>query len=173
MSARHASPDVLALHASVQSVHVYGAFNDVSGPFNDGDSRPDFRSDGSVSMSSLPRLLLIDDDPLLRRAMSRVLETSFLVTVAGSVGEALAVIEREPFDVVLCDLHLDGLSGLDLFVRLAKNDSPLATRLVITTGTDADDPALEHLRQSGVAILKKPVDHEATIALLRNVALRP
>ena len=124
-------------------------------------------------MSSLPRLLMIDDDPLLRRAMSRVLEAAFLVTVAGSVGEALAVIEREPFDVVLCDLHLDGLSGLDLFVRLAKNGSPLATRLVITTGTVTDDPALDHLRQSGVAILKKPVDFEATIALLRNVALRP
>ena len=82
-------------------------------------------------------------------------------------------MEREPFDVVLCDLHLDGLSGLDLFVRLSKNASPLATRLVIATGRDTTDPALEHLRRAGVAILRKPVDYEATVALLRRVALRP
>ena len=121
----------------------------------------------------LPRLLLIDDDPLLRRAMSRVLEAAFDVTVAGSVGEALALIDREHFDVLLCDLHLDGLSGLDLYVRLSKSGSPLAQRLVITTGADTTDPSLDHLRTNGIAILKKPVDHEATIALLRRVALRP
>src|SRR6185369_14722186 len=58
---------------------------------------------------SQAKILLVDDDEAVRTSLKTVLEFSlFRVTAAATVPEALQLIAKEPFDVLLCDLHMPG-----------------------------------------------------------------
>ena len=54
------------------------------------------------------RVLVLDDDPHILRAMALLLESETDVTTSDSVASALALVERERFDVVIADLRLPG-----------------------------------------------------------------
>ena len=56
-----------------------------------------------------PRILLVDDDEIVRELLRALLEMNqFLVTTAANVPEAIHLIDTEPFDVLLSDLHMPG-----------------------------------------------------------------
>jgi CheY-like chemotaxis protein len=68
-----------------------------------------------------PRILLVDDESLVRGALARLLEPSADVSVAGSVVEAMRLLETTPFDVVVADYDLGpGPRGLELLTRVAR-----------------------------------------------------
>jgi DNA-binding NtrC family response regulator len=102
-----------------------------------------------------PRLLIVDDDEELRDALARRLARAGLpVTTAESGEEALAKIGRAGFDLALFDLHLPGMSGLDLLARF-KEDQPDAEVLLLTAhGSIAT--AIEAMRRGGYDYLTKP-----------------
>ena len=73
-----------------------------------------------------PRLLIVDDDEALRETLARRFARSGMaVTTAESGEEALAKIGRAAFDVALLDLHLPGMSGIDLLARLKEQQPEL------------------------------------------------
>ncbi len=64
------------------------------------------------------RVLLVEDDPAVRETLSDVLvEAGHTVGAVGTFAEAVAALERDPWDVLLADLVLPGGSGLDLAAR--------------------------------------------------------
>ena len=76
------------------------------------------------------RILVIDDDPLLRRLTARLLSAEGLEVASASGGEeGLKKLEESPFDALICDLLMPGLSGLDV-VRAIRRD-PRRARLPI------------------------------------------
>jgi CheY-like chemotaxis protein len=60
-----------------------------------------------------PRVAVIDDLESSREMMARALGPSFTATTYGSVAEALAAFEAEPPDVIVTDLRMPGIDGLD------------------------------------------------------------
>ncbi len=80
-------------------------------------------------MPTMPRLLVIDDEPLLIDAIRRMLTGEAHVTPCTSVEEAFAHLGRgESFDAILCDLHMNGRSGIEFHAELSRTTPQLAAR---------------------------------------------
>lgn len=105
-------------------------------------------------------MLLVDDDALIGRAITRVLKECD-VEVTSSAEAALARLAVEPRpDVVLCDLRLPGMGGGQLYARVATADAALAARFVLITGEAPDVDAGEEAPPAGVPLLRKPPSPE-------------
>src|SRR5687768_8858925 len=72
-----------------------------------------------VAPHPMGRILVVDDEPNICRLLNRYLtRLGYEIETAGSVGEALGLLRRDWFDLVLTDLRLPGASGLDLLVEV-------------------------------------------------------
>ncbi len=122
------------------------------------------------------RILLVDDDAALLEALGTILETEgHLVGQASSAHEALTRMRNETYDLVLADLKMPKLSGLDLLesMRLRNYDA----RLVIMTAYASVDTTLEAMRKGVYDLLPKPfklADLRAVLSRLADeLAARP
>jgi PAS domain S-box-containing protein len=106
------------------------------------------------------RILLVDDEPLVGRAVARVLSPPHEVVLAESGSDALARIERgdRAFDLVLCDLMMPGMSGMDLHERLRSVAPELLRRLVFLTGGASHPGARAFLERAQRPFVEKPFD---------------
>jgi PAS domain S-box-containing protein len=102
------------------------------------------------------RLLIVDDEPAILRALSAELASDFAVVTAKNGHEALALLKREPFDLVLCDLMMPGTSGIDLHEELSRTQPALATRVVYMTGGAFTSRARAFLEQTRSRCVEKP-----------------
>jgi PAS domain S-box-containing protein len=104
------------------------------------------------------RVLIVDDDPLVGRSLARLLSGAHQVEALASPLEALRRIRAgETWDVVLCDLMMPELSGMELEARVQEAVPGLASRFVYLTGGAFTDSARAFLA-GGRPYLEKPVD---------------
>lgn len=117
------------------------------------------------------RVLVVDDEPAIRGAVERLLgHHGHSVRTAGDSLEALATLTSDTFDAVVCDPHLGGLSGTDLYRDAVTFESSLEGRFVFITG-DLLDPGLrEQLEHRGCRYLAKPFDTNDLLAALQDVS---
>jgi len=85
--------------------------------------------------SPLPKVLCVDDEPALLRALRHLLGREFEVAVAGDAVQALALLRGDRFDVILSDQRMPGMCGTE-FLQRAKVLSPHAVRLLMTGYAD-------------------------------------
>ncbi|HEY8503660.1 MAG TPA: sigma-54 dependent transcriptional regulator [Gemmataceae bacterium] len=101
------------------------------------------------------RLLIVDDDEQLRQTLARRFERhGMAVTAAGSGEEAVALAGREVWDVALLDLHLPGMSGIDLLERL-KEAQPALEALMLTAHGSIET-AIDAMKRGAYDYLSKP-----------------
>jgi DNA-binding NtrC family response regulator len=113
---------------------------------------------GEVSASDAPGLvLLVDDEPLILRALRRILERDgHRVVEAESAAEAESTLCDPDLDVVLIDLTLGRTSGLQMLDRVKA--SPLGVEVVMMTGFASIDSAVDCMRRGAFDYLTKPFD---------------
>lgn len=116
------------------------------------------------------RVLVVDDDPTVCKALARMLMDYDVVTAANGV-EALDVLARDSggFGVLLCDLVMPHSSGADFYAALAARMPELVPRLVIMTGGAVTPAYQDFLDHYPGWILFKPFTHVQLIALVRRV----
>jgi two-component system nitrogen regulation response regulator NtrX len=86
-----------------------------------------------------PRVLIVDDEPALRRTLARVLESlQYEVLTAGDPQLAYSMLDEADVDLVLLDLHLPHMSGAMLYLALIRRWPRLRGRIILMTG----DPSL-------------------------------
>jgi CheY-like chemotaxis protein len=113
------------------------------------------------------RVLVVDDEPAILRAMDRILSRVHRVETAGGGEEALARIEADAgFDVVFCDLMMPGMSGMDLFEQVLEKHPDLAARFVFMTGGTFTDQAQEFADRTANVRLDKPVEARDMLAVV-------
>jgi PAS domain S-box-containing protein len=104
------------------------------------------------------RVLVVDDEPLVGKSLARLLRKEHEVEVVTSSREALRRAEAgERWDLVLCDLMMPELSGMDLEDRLAQVAPDLVPRMLYLTGGAFTDRSRGFL-DAGRPYLEKPVD---------------
>ncbi len=117
------------------------------------------------------RILIVDDHALMRAGMRMLLSAQTDMEVIGEVesGEdALPAIRRLRPDVVLCDLYLKGLSGLEITERISRADG--GPRIIIVSGLQ-DGPLPKRLLEAGASgYVGKGGDAQELIAAVREVA---
>lgn len=103
------------------------------------------------------RLLLVDDDATLRRAIARMLEASFDVAHANDGEEAVAlVLAGERFDFVVMDLEMPRLDGRRALARIEELAPDLARRTLIMTGGSNVLELQQWISSLGTRLLLKP-----------------
>ncbi|NJK88791.1 MAG: sigma-54-dependent Fis family transcriptional regulator [Myxococcales bacterium] len=114
------------------------------------------------------RVLLVEDDSnLVDLLKSGLRRRGFEVVGAQSSNEALGVLEREDFDVVVTDVRMEGLDGLGLAERISSNR---ATPVILMTGHGDLETAIAGIRTGVYDFLQKPVAIETlVVALTRAV----
>lgn len=118
------------------------------------------------------RVLVVDDEPALRMTLAANLELSGFEAVAAASGEeALALATAQPFDLVVTDIRMPGLSGIELFRRLRA--ASLSTPVVLMTGFAVEEQVQRALEDGTFAVLSKPFDVERALKLLARAARTP
>lgn len=121
-------------------------------------SQPPSPEEPAVEARSL-RVLVVDDEALVARAMCRVLADHDVVTaLSGRDGLALLVDRGQDFDVVICDVLLPDVSGAEVHERAVEARPELSRRFLFVTGGAVDDEARAFLGREDVRWLSKPVD---------------
>lgn len=114
-------------------------------------------------MIAKARLLVVDDEATIRNFLVRVLEREGYEVAAACDGiEALHLLEVQPVDLLLTDIRMDHLNGVELLKEAKLRDSDLA--VILLTGHATVDSAVAALRQGAFNYLLKPVKNEEIIA---------
>jgi len=113
------------------------------------------------------RVLVVDDEPAIRNFLVRILQLSgYAVTAAGDGREALEKLEGAEFDVLLTDIKMDRLDGVEL-LHVAKAHYP-DLAVILLTGHATVSSAIAALRQGAHDYLLKPAKNEDILAAVES-----
>jgi len=113
------------------------------------------------------RILVIDDEAAIRDSLRMILEYEEYQFVGASSGqEGLAIVQRDRPDLVLLDIKMPGMDGLEVLKKLRALDETLPVVMISGHGTTAT--AVEAIRSGAADFLDKPLSSERVIVTLRN-----
>ena len=120
------------------------------------------------------RILIVDDEPVIREVFAACLSVRYSCVTATGVKEALAHLAREPFAIVLTDVYMPGLSGVELLREVVARYPD--TAVIMVSGIDRTQRVLDTLRLGAFDYLIKPCDldvleHSVERALERRALL--
>jgi PAS domain S-box-containing protein len=114
--------------------------------------------------------LVVDDEADIADTIRELLEREgFEVTVASDGAAALKAIDRDEFDIVLSDLRMPGVSGPEMYARLAEVRPQLLSRVAFVTGDTLGSAMDAFLRDSGRPVLEKPFTRAGVRCLVQGL----
>jgi PAS domain S-box-containing protein len=121
---------------------------------------------GVTATPARPRVLVIDDEVIIGRLVQRILRDAEVISLT-SAREALALLRSsERFDLVLCDVMMPDMTGIDLYDELRRTSPELLRRMFFMTGGAFTARSQDFLDSLGSARLDKPLDASMLRALL-------
>ena len=116
------------------------------------------------------RILVVDDEAGIRGFLSRIFNRDHEVVLARSGAEGRDILEQDQsFDVILCDLMMPEMSGMDLHAWIAAEHPELGPRIVFITGGAFTPGASEFLARTGNPVVEKPFHAGALKNLVHDV----
>jgi CheY-like chemotaxis protein len=148
-----------------------------------GSTRHDYLSDSpdqsqlGLSVSDLEavkppsgKVLVIDDDPDIRTVLGKALSgAGYEVVTAESGRDAMGVLAREDFEVILSDVRMPELDGPNLFHFLEQHLPAAKNRIIFVTGDISNQETMKFLGESGRPHLIKPVNMAKLLAVVEAV----
>ena len=113
-------------------------------------------------------MLIVDDEPLVRDVLARVLADHHDVTTADSGLAALDVMSTMTFDVIVCDVMMPGMTGCDLHEKLLRVAPDQARRMIFVTGGATTAEARAFVETVPNPVLGKPFEVEALRELIER-----
>ena len=140
----------------------------MSQSFNEsGNGAPRDEAGGFVAFAGAARLLVVDDEESLRITTAAIFENEgYVVDTASSGDEAIDLMSKEDYDLVLTDLHMEGGDGLSVLNQIRRN-APL-TISVVLTGFASVESAIAALQEGAYDYLVKPCDIESMKHTIRR-----
>jgi PAS domain S-box-containing protein len=116
------------------------------------------------------RILIIDDEPMFVKALRRMLRDAYDVVEETVASRAIArVAAGETFDLILCDLMMPGITGVELYHQVLRLAPQLAARIVFMTGGAFTEKSAEFLERSRNLRLSKPFGQEELARVLETM----
>lgn len=117
---------------------------------------------------SMSKILIVDDDRATRHLLTKLLASAGFTTAAARDGaDALKRLQRERFDVMLLDIWMPRMNGLDLLGKLRARKKRL--KVIVMTSDDTPETLLQTLREEALEYVNKPVDPLELLRLVRDV----
>ncbi|MGH7325713.1 MAG: response regulator [Candidatus Rokuibacteriota bacterium] len=116
----------------------------------------------------MARILVVDDEPGMRKSLAIMLRRDgYQVTETGSVAEAVGRLKGEPYHLVIADLMMEPLNGLDL-LALVQEHRPRCP-VIIVTAFGSPEARAQALRRGAVDFLEKPVPAPELLERIQRV----
>jgi DNA-binding response OmpR family regulator len=131
-------------------------------------ARPEFLEASTMGTADPARILIVDDDRVLRLAVARLLEAEgFSVTQAPDGPAALSLLNAERIDLMLLDVGLPGMSGLEVLSQAGA--LPSRPLIVMMTADDAPETLLNAVRGQAFRYVQKPIAPTAVVEVVKDV----
>src|SRR5208282_4191773 len=122
-------------------------------------------------MSAAPKILIVDDEAGIRESLTAILrDEHYLVDSADSAESALERIATGGFDVVLLDVWLPGMDGMEALGRI--QGLPGAPAVIMISGHGTIETAVRATKLGAFDFIEKPLSLEKVIVLVRNAILQ-
>ncbi len=113
------------------------------------------------------RVLVVDDDRSIREVLAQVLGyEGYGVELAASGGEALSVYRSRPVDLVLLDVKMQGIDGIETLQQLRQQDA--MARVVMVSGHASISTAVQAVKEGAFDFLEKPLDSDRLLVTVRR-----
>jgi two-component system nitrogen regulation response regulator NtrX len=114
-----------------------------------------------------PRVLVIDDEPDIRESMRMILEyEGYECLVAPTAQEGLALLDRDPPDLVFLDIKMPGMDGLEALARIREVSETLP--VIMISGHGTIQTAVEATKLGAFTFIEKPLTQERVLVETRN-----
>lgn len=118
-------------------------------------------------MENLPKLLLVDDEERFRETLSkRLQETGYDVEGVGNGLEALEKLDTEKIDIVILDIQMPGLSGIETLSEIRAKH--IGVEVIMLTGHGDVSSAVEGMRLGAYDYLMKPYEYEYLVVKIQE-----
>jgi two-component system, NtrC family, response regulator AtoC len=115
----------------------------------------------------MPRILIVEDETNMARSLARILERrGYGVGIAAQGNEALAMLDREPFDLVITDLKMPGMGGMELLAKMHERGHRHAT--IVLTGYGTVQGAVEAMKLGAADYLIKPYNPDELLLIVER-----
>ena len=115
-----------------------------------------------------PRILIVDDDAHVAGALRRLLR-GFDPDVCSSGADAIARCTSAEYDLILCDVMMPGMSGMDVHLRLAELRPEMVPRVVFVTGGTFTPEITAFMDRVTNLVLDKPVPRELLLDVVAKM----
>jgi two-component system nitrogen regulation response regulator NtrX len=117
--------------------------------------------------STMHNILIVDDEPTIRQSLKGVLEDEGFKTSLAESGEAgLESISKNTFDVVLLDVWLPGIDGLETLEKIREKEN--APEVIMISGHGTIETAVRATKLGAYDFLEKPLSIDKTLILIKN-----
>ena len=117
-------------------------------------------------------VLVVDDERATREGLAKLLEHGgFTTATAGDAAAALKVLTEQPIDLMLLDVWLPGMNGLQLLAELRK--APARPKVMVMTADDTPETVLLTLRGDADQFIRKPIQPAALMELVKSTLATP
>jgi DNA-binding response OmpR family regulator len=124
---------------------------------------------GEESSMDKPKILIVDDDPDLRRGLNLRLRANHYETAYATDGfSAIAMAQKERPDLIILDLGLPAGDGFVVLERLQQNANLSCIPVIILTARDPQSSREQSLRAGATAFFQKPVDNSRLLSAIRT-----
>jgi len=118
-------------------------------------------------MNQSIKVLIVDDEPLITKILAQsLLQADYTVYQSSSGQEALKVLENESIDVLITDIIMPGIDGIELANRVSKKYPDI--RMIAITGVDDTNNAIQFMKTGGVDFLSKPINLDKLNAIIHT-----
>ncbi|MFT7433088.1 MAG: DNA-binding response OmpR family regulator [Alphaproteobacteria bacterium] len=116
------------------------------------------------------RLLVVDDDILLQQMVSKILQGENIdVVFCGNGEDALKLVDQESFDLIILDMNMPGLNGIETLSALKENKALSHIPVVMLTRRDEDKNVVNCLKQGAIDYIIKPFDATLFVSRITNI----
>ena len=116
------------------------------------------------------RVLVVDDEPVIRELLAECLDSAgYQAHCVGSAEDGLKTLEGDVFDLILTDMKMPGMSGLDFLYRIREHHGPVP--VILMTGFGTVESAVEAIKLGACDYVLKPFRPQQIVLLVKRALL--